>query len=80
MKVYSVQDIKGKTFMNPIIYRNQVEASRAFETATKDANSQFNKFPEDFLLMEIGEWDSDNGILIPNDTPQAVCLASDFIQ
>lgn len=78
-KIYTVQDIKGDTYLPPIYYQNQVQASRAFETAVKDENSQFYKFPEDFVLLEIGEWDEDKGKLSPYSDHKIICTASEFI-
>lgn len=79
MKLFSVHDIKAQTYLNPSVFRSSAEALRAFETTVKDEKSQFNMYPNDFSLVELGTWDSDEGQILPYDKPKHLIVASELI-
>lgn len=78
MYLYSVYDSKGKYYDQPRLYRNSADASRAFESACKDQNSSFYKFPKDFILYEIGSFDQNTGTIMPLEKINHVCSAVDY--
>lgn len=61
MKVFSVYDSKAEAHLNPFPMKTTGEALRAFESACKNPDSQFNKFPSDYTLKEIAVWDEITG-------------------
>lgn len=80
MKLFSVHDIKVQTYLNPTTFKNSSEALRAFETTVKQKDSQFNMYPHDYSLVELGSWDSDKGLIIPHESPQHLIVASELLQ
>lgn len=78
--LFSVHDSKSDFYYSPVSYRSRGEALRAFETACKDENSQFNKYPSDFTFVELGQFCEFTGTLIPHEKPIILINASDYIQ
>jgi len=65
MKIYSVYDSKGEFFDKPFIQRNAADAVRGFEMAVNgDHDSMIKRFPADYTLFEIGEWDDMTGTAV----------------
>lgn len=75
MKIFTVYDCKAKTYLNPFVQRTSAEAIRGFESAANDTQSSISQYPEDFTLMEIGEWDETNATIIPNDAKISLATA-----
>lgn len=46
-----------------------------FGAAVRDPNHEFGKFPEDYTLFHVGEFDQETGIFNPNPAPRAVVSA-----
>lgn len=69
MKVYSVYDSKGKFFDKPFIQRNSADAVRGFEMAVNEEkhDTMIRRFPADYTLFELGEWDELEGIIKMHD-------------
>lgn len=61
LKVYCVYDSKGENFGQPFFFDCRANALRSFQEAAADGQSQICKFPADFTLFEIGEWDRLSG-------------------
>ncbi len=78
MKLYSVHDNKAQYYLAPQAYRNSGEALRAFESATKQQGSQFNSYPSDFTLLEIGSYDDQTAEIIPLEKPIILANGNDF--
>lgn len=76
MKVYSIYDQKTGEWSNPFFQNHDVSAIRAFREAVKneDPNNMLNKYPRDFTLHLIGEWDNETGI-IAGKIPQPIVNA-----
>jgi hypothetical protein len=59
--VYCVRDRKSATFWTPVFDRDHVQATRSFEVACRNPESQFAKWPGDFELLFLGEFDVKSG-------------------
>lgn len=57
----SVLDMKGLFYSAPFASINENTAARDFAAAVSDKDSQIGKFPEDFRLMKVGEFDDNTG-------------------
>lgn len=79
-KIFSVHDSKTQAYAYPFINRTAGEALRNFEISCRDENSNLNKFPSDFNLVELGEFDELTGSLIPHEKPLILSNASEYIQ
>lgn len=63
MKLYSVKDVATEKFGPVFEMETELAAVRAFRNSIKD-----NPFKYDLQLYYLGEFDSDNGGLLPNLT------------
>ena len=78
MKIFTVRDMKADYYMNPVTYKSTGEALRAFEQACKDKESQFNQFPSDFCLIELGEFDPSLGLITNHEVSKLLVTAADY--
>lgn len=74
-KVYSIRDAKAEIFRFPFFKLTHGEAERDFKTLVNDQTSQVNKYPEDYDLYYLGEYDDNSGKLVALDTPQHIVKA-----
>lgn len=72
--VYTVRDNKAEAYLTPFFMRSDGEAKRALIASSEDIKSNFNKYPEDFSLWKLGEYEDTNGSLIPMKTN--LCLGN----
>lgn len=79
MKIFTVYDFKVRHFLPPQFYRNAGEALRAFQLSCENQESQFNKFPKDFTLYEIGEWNDETGEILMLDKHKPLSSAYDYV-
>lgn len=63
MLIASVYDKGAEAYMRPLFFRSEGEAMRSWLDAVNDPESVFSKHPEDYILMQVGYWDEDNGVL-----------------
>jgi len=68
-KVFAILDVKANYFLKPFCEDSSVQALRGFEVASNESGSTFNRFPDDFALCELGEFDDSCGLLIPHGNP-----------
>ncbi len=80
LKTYSIRDAKAEVYNTPFFKKTHGEAERDFETAVRDSKTTLNKYPEDFDLYYIGEYDDNKGHLKALDTPQHVAKAIDAVE
>jgi hypothetical protein len=77
VKMYSVYDVKAEIFSSPHFMGSDGVAIRSFSTACEDENSQFYKYPTDFSLYVVGEFNIETGEISPLK-PKQICNASEF--
>lgn len=78
MRIFTVHDSKADAYLPPFYMRTKGEAIRAFETTVKDTNSQFNKYPADYTLVELGEFDEQSASICCHEKPLILENASTF--
>lgn len=61
LSVLAVFDRKTASFEQPFTLVHPGEGIRQFEHLVKNPETKFGKNPEDFVLMKIGEFDTDLG-------------------
>jgi len=61
LKMTAVFDSKIGAYRAPQFFKFTGEALRAWETVCNDPDTQFAKYPADFTLFEIGEFDEITG-------------------
>jgi len=66
MKLFSIYDSKAAAYLQPFTLQSGAHALRQVsEILISDRPSPFSDYPEDFTLMEIGEWDQISGQIKP---------------
>jgi len=78
--MFSVFDSKAQAYGNPFYSPRQDLAIRDFVAAARDASSIISKFPEDFQLVEIGEYDDAVCTFCLHDKPIPLGLASQLME
>lgn len=82
-EVYSIYDMKAGLFLKPIFVQKKGQAIRMFENACGDVNakdSMLSKYPNDFQLHRIGEFDEESGKINGLVAPEFVVNGSDFVK
>lgn len=75
LKAYSIRDQKGEVFNNPFFQKTHGEAERSFKQAVNDDQTTISKYPEDFDLYYLGEYNDQTGVFQSLDTPQHIAKA-----
>ncbi len=57
LKIFSLYDEKIDAYMQPFFFPSKGHAVRAITDFTNDSSTSIGKYPEDFTLYELGEWD-----------------------
>lgn len=78
-KIYAVFDNKAEAFMQPFFADTPGLATRQFQTNVNNDQSIFNKYPNDFVLYEIGIFDDAKGAVIPHDNNINLGMAIDYV-
>lgn len=65
LRIFTMRDIKAQAFVRPFFVQTVAVAFRAIAESASDPNNQFGKYPYDFELWEIGEFDDIQGEIIP---------------
>lgn len=62
-KIFTVYDSKAECFSAPSFIGATGQATRSFEASANTPDNDFNKYPGDFTLFEIGTWDDEKAII-----------------
>lgn len=76
LMIFAIHDTKGEVFRSPFYQRTHGEAERSFKQLLDDPQSMVNKYPEDFDLYHLGEYDERTGKIFPLESPKHVLKAS----
>lgn len=79
MILVSIYDKKADSYAPCYCVDNRHIALRSFENLIKAGNSDVANFPEDFALMEVGEFINETGEVVPKNAT-LLSNASDFIK
>ena len=77
--IYSVRDTKSSMFLSLMESNNDDIAKRRFSISLQDTNLLMHKFPEDFELYRMGDFDPSDGQIDVLPEPVLVCLGLDLI-
>lgn len=77
--LYSVRDNKTAAYHRPFCSEHKNLAVRSFRTAVNDAGTELNKYPEDFELFEVGEFEVETGMLKQFTAPVFICSAMSLL-
>lgn len=80
MKLYTIRDGKAEHYFTPQVFRNRGDAIRALQLQAKNSESMLNKYPLDYSLHEIADWDELTGNIIPHEHTTNLGLVADLAQ
>jgi len=78
MKLFAVRDVKADSFGNPFTIATVGLAVRSFTDACKQ-DSDLRRYPEDYMLYEIGSYDPFTGMVTALQVPKMVASAAGVI-
>jgi len=78
-KVYVIRDRKAKLFARPFFERDHVMAIRSFEDACRDEKSSFAKWPDDYELLCLGDFDETTGKFHQLERPSLMAEPNQFV-
>lgn len=78
-KIFSVYDSKAEVFGKPFFSGTKGLALRSFTEISNDSASEIGKYPADFTLFELGEYDDSNGSFNLHSTPVSLGIAQEFV-
>lgn len=78
-KLYTIYDSKSETYDRPWPALNKGIALRSVLEVLKEPGHPFSKWPADFTLFEIAEWDEQTGALMPYQTKVNIGVLIEFV-
>lgn len=79
LKMFSIRDTKGEIYNNPFFQKTAGEAQRSFKSLVNDDKSSIKRYPEDYHLYYLGEYDDQTGKFAPLDAPVHQCSGVDVL-
>jgi hypothetical protein len=79
-RIYSVRDSKGEIYGQPFFKITHGEAERDFNMLANDPQSTVSRFPEDFDLYYLGDYDDVTGAILALPSPQHVVKAVNLVK
>ena len=78
--LFSIFDSAAKGFLPPFDAPTVEVAIRMFRATVNQPESQFSKFPEDYTLFQVGEFDHETGFLAATEAPIPLGVAITFLE
>lgn len=79
-RIFSIYDNAVKTWAPPFTVQHVQYALRYFETLANDQKSDVAKYPSQFHLFELGEFDDETGDVNRHTQPVSIGLASSYVK
>ena len=79
-KVFTVYDSKAEAYMQPFFSPTTGLAIRSFSEVANNKDHAFSKYPEDYTLFEIGEFNDIDGSIKMLDAKKSIGIALDYVQ
>lgn len=80
LKLFTIKDIKAETYMAPFTARTRAEAIRMFTDDVNSGKSVLAKHPADYMLICIGDFNTETGGIEGKETLDVIGLGIDFVQ
>jgi len=78
VKIVTIKDMKAQTCFPPRAAASIAEATRQFEIVSNEGESMISRFPHDFRLLHIADFDANTGLLDVLAQPSDLGSAADF--
>lgn len=79
-KVYSIFDEKAQAYMRPFYFNHHGEALRAFQSSCSEKDGNLSKFPGDFKIYCLGEFEPISGKFTSYKEPIFLANATDYVK
>lgn len=79
-QVFSIKDVKSKTFGRPWQAINDAVAIRSFSDAINAPESQFRAHAEDYVLYRLGSFNDFTGVFVNEESPISLACGSDLVR
>lgn len=79
-RMFVVYDSKVEAYNTPFHCRTVGEAIRSFEAAVQDPQSNFARWPADYTLFEIGEYDDSTAQIEMFPAKRSIGCAIEFVR
>lgn len=79
-KVFAIRDMKAEAFLPPYFSPTVGIAIRSFTDAVNSPEGPFGKYPDDFTLFEVGQFDDGTGVLEAVSPIKTVINALEVVQ
>lgn len=80
LHLFCVYDTAAQAFLPPMAFKTEGEALRAFRNLANDPSSGIGANPEDFSLVQIGEFQDFTGVITSLEKPIKHGVAAGFIK
>lgn len=71
--IYTIYDMKAKSYSQPFYSTNDETAMRAVDAAVQEEGHDFNRNTQDYRLYRIGGFDGSTGVVSASDRPVLIC-------
>jgi len=78
-QVFTVYDSAARRYLEPFFADTVEVALRMFRAMVSKEGHQFNRFPEDYTLFHIGDYDPTSGMLSTLLAPHSLGVAVQFM-
>lgn len=78
-KIFSIYDEKAQVFNTPFVGSNEAVAVRSFADICLDGTNMVSKYPGDFKLYYVGNFDAVKGTITALDVPEFVVSAMQVV-
>lgn len=76
--IFCVYDSAAECYMDPFVAPTVHFAIRGFREAVNKKGHQFNTFPEDYTLFQIGSYNAEAGVITP-ENPHSLGVAITYL-
>ena len=80
MKIFTIFDSKVESYSVPFFQPHVGHAIRQFTDLVNDPKTSVGKYPEDYTLFEIGEYDEVTGKITQYDANKSLGCAVEFVK
>lgn len=79
VKMFSIRDTKLSVYRRPFFFQHEIEALRAFIEVIRDGNTEVSRFPEDYDLYHIGDYDEVTGLVTTTGHHKFIASAKQIV-
>ena len=79
-KIFSIHDAAAKSYIAPFFLPEEGQAIRGFKSAVNNPDHAFGQWPNDYSLMQIGEFDDQTCTITMLQTMKPLGNGLNFLQ